>query len=67
MSQIRDKGGGIWHCQTGSAGFILSCCEGHELSKDKQIQVCANEVKSCSTELASQVRTAAAGVLQNAI
>lgn len=29
-----------------SVGFILSCGEGHELSKDEQIQVCANKVKS---------------------
>lgn len=50
-------------------GFILSCGEGHEFSKDKQIHVCANEVKSClePAEQAGQWRTEAARLVQNMI
>lgn len=42
-----------------SGGFILSCSEGHELSKDNHIQVRANEVKSRPepAERAGQWRT----------
>lgn len=52
-----------------SVGFILSCSEGHELSKDKPIQVCANEVKSRlePAERAGQWRTKAGRFVQNMI
>lgn len=44
-----------------SLGFILSCSEGHKLSKDEQIQVGANKVKSRlePAEQAGQQRTGA--------
>lgn len=52
-----------------SVGFILSLGEGHELSKDKQVQVCENEVKSRlePAEQAGQWRTEAARVVQERI
>lgn len=46
VSQIWGRGGGTWHCQTvlrALLAFMLSCREGHELSKDEQIQVCAKQ------------------------
>lgn len=50
-----------------SAGFILSRGEGHELSKDEQIRVFANEVKSrpAPAEHAGQQRTEARRVVRN--
>lgn len=52
-----------------SVGFILSCNGGHKLSKDKQIQFCANEVKSCRepAERAGHWRTEATILVQNMI
>lgn len=52
-----------------SVSFILSCGEGHELSKDEQIQVCAHEVKSRlePAEQTGQWRTEALGVVQSTI
>lgn len=50
-----------------SAGFILSRGEGHELSKDEQIRVFANEVKSrpAPAEHAGQQRTEARRGVRN--
>ncbi len=52
-----------------SVGFILSCSEGHEMSKDEQIQVCANKVKSRleSAEQVGRWRTEAVRTVQNMI
>lgn len=52
-----------------SVGFILSRGEGHELSKDEQIRVFANEVKSrlAPAEHAGQQRTGARRVVRNTV
>lgn len=52
-----------------SAGFILSCGEGHEGSEVKQIWICANEPKPCRepAERLSPLRTEVEGIIDNTV
>lgn len=48
-----------------SVGLVLSCCEGREVCKDMQIQVCANEAKSYVEPVEQRRRTEAVRGVQS--